>query len=347
MSIHDRVRQPPPTSVSGWVKWHQEHGLDVIDCVGIDPLYANFNAFEQAWFDSGCRDEIPMGVFAGMSPQQARKTYNEFLKQFHFDYLWVANQAPIFELSDSLTANLMLTETPPLDAFRLPFDAFTIQIPPDYIPMYVVKKWPDGRVEREVSPCRLLRVSRTPRMTHKYGLVDIYRIACTDISGAMAFTERRLEEMTEGSDELPDIHYSDPFGGNIHTGEDEITFKLAEKLVRNFVAYMQAVPDQIEEVTKTKKSKKQKKRGDTRPPIRRFLARTTVPLKWEMRDAAQYTTNQGERKRLNERIVVKGHWRRQPYGPGRKQRKLVYIQPYRKGEEGAPVKSFRTYKGNL
>lgn len=36
--------------------------------------------------------------------------------------------------------------------------------------------------------------------------------------------------------------------------------------------------------------------------------------------------------------VVSGHWRNQPYGPGRLGRKLTYILPYTKGPEDAPLK---------
>lgn len=37
------------------------------------------------------------------------------------------------------------------------------------------------------------------------------------------------------------------------------------------------------------------------------------------------------------RWIVSGHWRSQPYGPGRLQRKPVWIMPHIKGPEGAPM----------
>jgi hypothetical protein len=39
------------------------------------------------------------------------------------------------------------------------------------------------------------------------------------------------------------------------------------------------------------------------------------------------------------RFPVSGHWRQQPYGPGRKQRKLTYINPYIKGPTDAPLQT--------
>lgn len=40
--------------------------------------------------------------------------------------------------------------------------------------------------------------------------------------------------------------------------------------------------------------------------------------------------------------LVKGHWKLQPYGPGNSQRKLIWIQPYWRGPEDAPI-AVRSY----
>ena len=37
------------------------------------------------------------------------------------------------------------------------------------------------------------------------------------------------------------------------------------------------------------------------------------------------------------RWVVRGHWRNQPWGPGRELRRPVYILPHIKGPDGAPL----------
>ena len=44
-------------------------------------------------------------------------------------------------------------------------------------------------------------------------------------------------------------------------------------------------------------------------------------------------------RRYRVRWPVAGHWRKQPYGPGRAYRRLTYIAPYIKGPEGAPLRS--------
>ncbi len=44
------------------------------------------------------------------------------------------------------------------------------------------------------------------------------------------------------------------------------------------------------------------------------------------------------------RFLVRGHWRRQPYGEGNKLRKLVQILPYWKGSEEARIETIREVK---
>jgi len=41
--------------------------------------------------------------------------------------------------------------------------------------------------------------------------------------------------------------------------------------------------------------------------------------------------------RLTHRFLVRGHWTHQPYGPNRALRRLIYIEPYVKGPDGAPL----------
>jgi hypothetical protein len=43
------------------------------------------------------------------------------------------------------------------------------------------------------------------------------------------------------------------------------------------------------------------------------------------------------RKKLSVRFTVRGHWRKQPYGAGRTERRLQFIQPYLKGPEMADL----------
>lgn len=39
--------------------------------------------------------------------------------------------------------------------------------------------------------------------------------------------------------------------------------------------------------------------------------------------------------KLRMRYCVRGHWKMQPHGEGRRERKRIFVQPYWKGPEGA------------
>lgn len=49
------------------------------------------------------------------------------------------------------------------------------------------------------------------------------------------------------------------------------------------------------------------------------------------------TAVEPDEHRFTHRWIVRGHWRNQPFGPGRKQRRLQWIAPYIKGPEGTDV----------
>lgn len=56
------------------------------------------------------------------------------------------------------------------------------------------------------------------------------------------------------------------------------------------------------------------------------------PEPWESESAKE-----GKKWAMKHRTVVSGHWRNQPYGPGRDSVKPIYIEPYLKGPSGAPI----------
>ena len=70
---------------------------------------------------------------------------------------------------------------------------------------------------------------------------------------------------------------------------------------------------------------------------------STVSLSETVRKAyAANNTGNGTGKKPTKSWWVKGHWRRQPYGPGRTLRKLIYIHPHISGNVGAPLDERKT-----
>lgn len=65
-----------------------------------------------------------------------------------------------------------------------------------------------------------------------------------------------------------------------------------------------------------------------------------VPLNRDLRDAARAACS-GERGAkswaIAQRFIVRGHWKMQPHGPGRSERKMIFVEPYWKGAADAPL----------
>jgi hypothetical protein len=86
---------------------------------------------------------------------------------------------------------------------------------------------------------------------------------------------------------------------------------------------------------------------------KKALDDATLPVRWlrvghrlARADAnvAAYANADDETRTLAVRFMVRGHWRRQPVGEGRKERKLIYIRPHWKGPPWAEVIGARVAK---
>ena len=76
---------------------------------------------------------------------------------------------------------------------------------------------------------------------------------------------------------------------------------------------------------------------------RRPRGRTPVQLV-DLRRLAERNVEADESGRhYTHRFVVRGHWRRQPHGPGRNQIRLQFIEPHIKGPSGAPLLTTREH----
>ncbi|WP_026208054.1 hypothetical protein [Catelliglobosispora koreensis] len=77
--------------------------------------------------------------------------------------------------------------------------------------------------------------------------------------------------------------------------------------------------------------------GKPAPPVRIVRIKPATPA------GTIHTGDAGKRLYRN-RFWVTGHWRNQPYGPGRTQRRLVYISPFLRGPHDAPITATTTVR---
>lgn len=85
----------------------------------------------------------------------------------------------------------------------------------------------------------------------------------------------------------------------------------------------------------------ERKAGDGLPPkVKKSMGHSAAATVKVVNLRKQVYKNIGDvraaRHLLQHRFIVRGHWRKQPFGPGRNQRKMIYISPFLKGPADAP-----------
>lgn len=61
------------------------------------------------------------------------------------------------------------------------------------------------------------------------------------------------------------------------------------------------------------------------------------PVKVDCREWVRQSSRCGEHKAMSKQGIVRGHWKNQPHGIGRNERKFIHIEPYWRGPEDAPI----------
>lgn len=143
-----------------------------------------------------------------------------------------------------------------------------------------------------------------------------------------------LDPTREGSS-LVDGPWADEHGLESEAAARESGAMLALLGATWLLAEQDGVSDR--EVVKTTPTKR---RRFERSALTRMLP-TNVQLIELRRHETVKPSGQRRAVEWSSRWLVGGHWRQQPYGPGRKQRRPVYIAPYIKGPDDKPLKSER------
>ena len=118
--------------------------------------------------------------------------------------------------------------------------------------------------------------------------------------------------------------------------DDKRVTALVKRLIAGVCLYM-AGDGPVKSKTRTQSSSKKKRRRgiDGAPNQRIFKLTQNVEHNFiqEVKDIAAGKKRQSQ----TVQYIVRGHWRNQPCGPGLKDRKRMWIQPFWKGMEDAPI----------
>lgn len=261
---------------------------------------------------------------------------------------WHRGGAPRFRLTHSLATQLALTDPDGIDGaeVQLPFGTFLIELPFPRGPLVF-----DDIDSPRDALCVLVNVTYNSANAFSMPRGDAGTIARALLAEkALGTWDKKAIRMIVISDLLHDNsqYIDDPIiiGDTVAlakqdhlidnmTGRDRRCCLLASRIVVNLALSLKYRPSGPREGGRTVHddhgldSILYELGGDVkidprlRAGARAFCVAGSRPQEWE----------------LAKRFVVRGHWKQQAYGPGRAERKMIFVEPYWKGPADAPAVS--------
>lgn len=311
-----------------WLERQREHALKVteqwIDLNGGDRHYSNPNTSQEAIMDSlriyGGRPSIEemAKIFeergVQLRPQDYEFEIGHIAIQTHRIIRWVYCGMPTYVVDPDTAAMLALTDvdTLTIDQVRFPYPTFMVVLSPGS-PL-----WMDDRGH-----------------TKEVRMIWVHR---ADVAGpCMHITPQTALEGVG----LPNIYGLEPPGtladtwltetkqlfGEAMTELDRDAIKGALRLTTSLVMHMQQ--------SRPRQSKPRHKVASARHermglPLPADWIVAPIQMPQPIRDALREGGSRIQGK-LTARHVVRGHWRQQPCGPGRADRKTIWIEPFWRG----------------
>lgn len=234
---------------------------------------------------------------------------------------WAASGYPTLEITHRLAATLMATRTDRTIEANIvaPFVGVTVRLPDNLLFLE------DDR--GELSSCTVLS------------------FASYDYNGVPSFSYTMMAQKTTQvfGTNMPHVGFVSDEHFDLKQGEveaeevDERSSEMARKLIVGLCLYL-SDPSKLGE-PKTGKKKKGSERQRTPgqlPQVSTYVIGKEIKLDSQVIIGVREYVKHGH-KAPSVQYIVRGHWKMQPYGPGRSERKLVQIMPYWRGPVDAPI----------
>lgn len=219
-----------------------------------------------------------------------------------FTERWSEIGRPLFKLDHSIAAMLSVTRAPDVDWTRLPMPLFVVEVPHEFAPVYA----------NEGKNCRIaIGWWREPGHENDWFAVGVFCDADVGIWVVRSEGTANREDMFTVIDR-PD---------------DTIAINRALRIAFNTVEYVNSQQDRVEP------SISRKDGTSSRTYLVRAPRDVVVSREFRVRAAelARSSTFAGARRALAH--IVRGHWRNQPVGEGRQERRLIWVRPHMRGDE--------------
>lgn len=265
-----------------------------------------------------------------------------------------------------LMYRLMLTDTKNVrgDQIRLPFPAFNVFIPPGLIFLqHPITK------EHEVTHLSVGEGLISPEFAASLGVelaeplrtLTIAAYARQGSGSRDGFDFMHVIIHVLLSDDEPKVLNRDDVDSTnyVRVGRSHLSFNAFSdfllSVVTNLLLYLNGTADLVLE-NAADIERLERKVGSTKHPRKSDVARlkkaknhtiyttgTDIALDPELETAVREGVSSGARWSLTYKTLVRGHWRNQAHGPGREQRKMIWIDPHVRGPDFADRVATHTY----
>jgi len=266
--------------------------------------------------------------------QEAFGTYSMWL---HHD--------KIYSIHDNLCRRFVATniKSVPTELIRLPFPAFKILVPANVLKYTTFEK-------KEVW-IRELIVIKYQEKGEGYSRLMVLHRAFDDIGFFnVDLNEAEVHDCVEGtvskfkeiSDELNRIQKCKDQFGPVQQDEMRDIFEFSLKCI----LYITGADSDIRWVDETPELENQLKRAKTKGNMKKIQRKLDKAKKMYLvghkiilsrEEKMMYDNIKKGLWKVSFRFIVQGHWRNQAYGPSRKSRKLIFIEPHWRGPTYAEV----------
>lgn len=244
---------------------------------------------------------------------------------------WIDCGLPQIELGHKFAASLLVTDVSPdaLEMVKHPWRAFIIEVPDGLLQIY--DNTPEGKQDY-VSVRRLLVTKLDGHPHGEWGYVA-YCASSVSMWRLGVSAKDLLPPVLEGQDITVDGRENMLLD---QTDQDRRVSTLIGRLIIN-VCLAMTIPDLTKEHGPGHVSWAKAKQDPAKMPegqLRSF--RLGAPVVVDLRDRVR-SFIRGERSSPDVRSLVRGHFKRQHYGAGNAMVKIIWREPFWRGEENLPI----------
>jgi len=233
---------------------------------------------------------------------------------------WAHAGHNVFELGNDFVAAMLLTDPRAIDfeVLRAPFPGILVTIPSGFV------------TGAEGLPYTKLHLSHVDGSWGLYA-TDGVHVINTQVAEGQALSWDLFESIETEQTE------------SVIEDADAIAIRSIRQIAFGMLAYVTAVDRAIEERVSSTPKKRQKDEDRPRPRVHdvgRTVQIDPILVKYARAGAREVALQ------IKSRFIVRGHYRNQAHGPGWRDRKSIWIEPFFKGpEEGAKI--VHTYKPEM